>query len=101
MIAKRIAIALMLIKGYTTIEIDEKLKVSLTTVFMVKAWLDTKGIEYKKILEDIVKQDQGQEEEYQNRVAEAESFLSLRPGVSWKSLRKEQWRKAKEAKVPF
>lgn len=90
MIAKRIAIALMLIKGYSAAEIDEKLKVSLTTIASVKTWLDLKGKEYLGLLNELVKQDERGEQEATTLRAEAESFWSLPPKTNWKDQRRDQ-----------
>mgnify|MGYP001612181817 CR=1 FL=1 len=102
MIGKRIAIALMLIKGNTPSEIDEKLKVSQTTAYTVKTWLDEKGKEYRQLLKEIADRDESQQSRYQDLREEAEGgFLPPRPGTNWKELKRNQWQKAKSAKVPF
>lgn len=101
MIAKRIAIALMLVKGYGAGEIDAKLKVSVATIYSVKAWLEAKGGEYRSLLEEIAQEDRGQAQEREQLVNEAQSFFSLRPGTNWKQQRREQWQKVKDKKIPF
>lgn len=54
--AKRLAIALMLSKGYGYVQICDLLKVSPPTVSKVKTWLDLRGDGFravlKKVLED-------------------------------------------------
>jgi len=102
MIGKRIAIALMLIKNHTPAEIDEKLKVSQTTVYTVKTWLDEKGKEYRQLIKEIADRDESRQRKYQDLREEAEGgFLPPRPGTNWKELKRSQWQKAKSAKVPF
>lgn len=100
MIAKRIAIALMLIKGNKAEEIDDRLKVSLGTIYTVKAWLDDKGKEYRDMLISIAKLDISQSREHSDLLDEA---LNSTPrwGTSWKEAKKIQWQKVKDSKVPF
>lgn len=100
MIAKRIAIALMLLKGYSPVEIDEKLKVSLGTIYTVQGWLAYKGAEYKSLLVEIVREDEGREKEHKLAVWEAEE-TTPRWGTSWKSEKQRQWQKVRRTKVPF
>lgn len=102
MIGKRIAIALMLVKGHSPAEIDEKLKVSLTTVYTVKAWLEEKGAEYYTLLEGIARRDERQKKQHRDLQADAEGgILPPRPGIDWKAYKRGQWRKTEESEVPF
>lgn len=87
MIAKRIAIALMLIKGHTAHDIDEKLKVSVATVYTVKAWLESRGKEYYSLLEHLAKEDEQQEKAHQDAIDDAQSFFTLTPHTNWKGQR--------------
>ena len=100
-IAKRVAIALMLIKGYSATDIDEKLKVSQATVYTVKYWLEDKGVEIKSILESIAKRDEKQKLDNQQLQREAESILPPPPGTNWKSYRRSQHEKIRKTTVPF
>lgn len=100
MIAKRISIALMLVKGYSAPEIDEKLKVSLGTIYIVKAWLDAKGAQYRDLLVEIAHQDEAQEKEHKFLLDEARNSTP-RWGTNWREAKKQQWKRAKESKVPF
>jgi len=54
---KRLAIALMSIKGYDNQMIQDILKVSSTTVAQVKRWIAQGGTGYKKAVEKILKQE--------------------------------------------
>lgn len=103
MIGKRIAIALMLVKGDSPMEIDEKLKVSLTTVYTVKAWLEEKGAEYHELLLDIAHRDEAQEKTHHElqRDAEEPSIFPPRRGTNWKADKRRKWQKAEASKVPF
>lgn len=103
MIGKRIAIALMLVKGYSPIEIDEKLKVSQATVYTVRSWLDEKGAEYYDLLRKIAHRDEGQEKEHRQLRWEADhnGIFPPRRGTNWKEQKRKQWQKAEVSKVPF
>ena len=57
MIAKRIAVALMILKGYPSLDIEETLKVSGQTVWMMRAWLSAKGKGYREMLEEVIERD--------------------------------------------
>ena len=91
MIGKRIAIALMLVKGRTPLEIDEKLKVALPTIYTVKTWLEEKGAEYQSLLKKIAARDE----------AQASGIFPPRPGINWGEHKRRQWQKANKTKVPF
>lgn len=102
MIGKRIAIALMLIKGRDPAEIDEKLKVSQTTVYTVKAWLEEKGNEYRALLKRIADRDETAEKEHHHLVEDAEESMLLPPaGQNWKSIKRRQWERARATELPF
>lgn len=58
-LAKRLAIALMLIKGMSYAKIDEVLKVSPPTVFKVKEWMKYKGEGFKELLVRVVEGEKG------------------------------------------
>lgn len=47
MLAKRLAIALMIEKGYSYFEIRDTLKVSTSTILRISHWLDKSGEGYK------------------------------------------------------
>lgn len=55
MLTKRLAIAILLVKGYTYDEIDEKLKVSRSTIMGVSFWLKNGKSGYAKAVEKIIK----------------------------------------------
>lgn len=54
MLTKRLAIAILLAKGYTYDEIDEKLKVSRSTIMNVSFWLKYGKTGYLKSVEKII-----------------------------------------------
>lgn len=89
MIAKRIAIALVLLQGNQTYDnISEILKVSRGTVARVNITLNYKGEGYKKILNQIQK-----EKALKNMLSELTEALTPLPpkGANWK-----RWRKSRE-----
>ena len=100
-IAKRVAIALMLTKGYTATEIDEKLKVSQATVYTVKYWLEDKGSEINTILSNIAKRDERQRLDNQDLQREAGSIFPPPPGINWRSYRRSQHEKIRDTSVAF
>ena len=57
MLAKRLSIVLMLIKGYKREEIRDTLKVSTSTVSVVKIWLRLEGKGYRQILEKVLRKE--------------------------------------------
>jgi uncharacterized protein YerC len=59
--AKRLAIALMLLKGFSYNQIDRFLKVSPPTVFKVKEWLKYKGEAFKNLLERLMESETASE----------------------------------------
>lgn len=54
MLVKRLAIAVLLAKGYTYDRIDDTLKVSRQTIMQVSYWLKHGGQGYQKIVEKII-----------------------------------------------
>jgi uncharacterized protein YerC len=57
MLAKRLAIALMLYKGYNQRSVCQTLKVSLGTVSRVNAVLQYKGVGYRKVILHVIGKD--------------------------------------------
>lgn len=83
MLAKRLAIAYLLLQGnYTTREISEILKVSLTTIQRVSTVLDTEGSGYREIVNSLLRDEKVQK--FMDGVAGAvvgtiEAFTKKRP----------------------
>lgn len=100
MIAKRIAIALMLLKGYSPADIEETLKVSKQTIWVMSAWLNVKGEGYRELLEEVIERDERQEKEHKQALWEARETTPGRR-TDWKSVRRSQWQLVKDTKVPF
>ncbi len=68
MLAKRLAIAVLLSKSFTYSEIDDVLKVSRPTIMNVSLWLKHKGAGYKKAVETILKDEK--KEEFLDKIEE-------------------------------
>lgn len=101
MIAKRLAIALMILKGRTAEEIQDILKVSGQTVWTVRGWLAAKGSGYLALLEDIVKQDRDRERAHRDALEDTRSSALWFGKTNWKEKRRQQWEKVRDTKVPF
>lgn len=95
MLAKRLAVSILLSKKYTYANIIDILKVSPVTIGIISRWLKKEGKAFQKAIDKILQQEK-QEEFWDN----LEQFLSeLVPpgkGTSWKEVRKEQYRNLRE-----
>ena len=102
MLAKRIAIALMILKGEDYERIDNTLKVSKATIWRVKIWLDAKGSGFRSLLNEVLEHDLAKNRERKFRLEEAinDNPLWSGPG-NWSARKKNQWQKVKEAEEPF
>ena len=100
MIAKRIAVALMILKGYPSLDIEETLKVSGQTIWTMRVWLTAKGEGYREMLEEVIDRDERQEKEHKQALWEARETTPRR-GTDWKSARRNQWQRVKDTKIPF
>lgn len=89
MLAKRLAIALLLIKGYDYRSIVNTLKVSPTTIGSVRLWFQTAGSGYRKAIEKIIKSEK--QEEFFEKIEEVISkFIPPPPGTDWVKERREE-----------
>ena len=90
MLAKRLAISILIIKKYTYENIVDILKVSPVTIGNIARWLKTEGKAFQKAISKILKQEK--QEEFWDSL---EQFLSdLIPptkGTDWKRVRSEQF----------
>jgi len=57
MLAKRLAIVLMVLKGYNHRQISESLKVSTATVSSMVMWLRYEGKGYRQVLNKVIKKE--------------------------------------------
>lgn len=101
MIAKRIAIALMLLKQEDVRDISETLKVSFPTIYRVKTWLSYKGAGFRTLLTEIMKRDQETEKEHERALSDTrESPIWFGP-TNWKAKRQDQWDRVRKTRAPF
>lgn len=100
-IAKRIAIALMILKGRTSEEIQNTLKVSGQTVWTVGGWLRTRGTGFRSLLEDVIKRDQAREAAHRDALDDTKSSALWFGPTNWKTKRAKQWKRVRKTKVPF
>lgn len=104
MLAKRVAISLMILKGNSYQTIKETLKVSVGTIWKVKLWLDQKGNGFRTLLAEVLKHDEQQERSHrevlQDAIENNPSILHYQ--LNWSEYKKKQWKKVKETpKEPF
>lgn len=101
MIAKRVAIALMILKGRSADEIQDTLKVSKQTVWTVQGWLSTRGVGFKTLLQDVIKRDQAREADHRAALDDTTSSPIWFGPTSWKAKREAQWDRVRKTRVPF
>ena len=92
MLAKRLAIGSMLLKGYDYRTIQETLKVSSATIKEANLWIKHGGEGCKKILTKIIKK-QRQAEFWDNLEEYLSQMFPPRYGSDWKRERKEEWKR--------
>lgn len=100
MLAKRVSIAFLLLKGYDYKSINDTLKVSDPTIWTVNLWLKTRGKGYRMILEKIIKSEK-MEKFWQDVEKHIQDVLPPRPGTNWAEVRRRQWEKRKIQQKPF
>ncbi len=100
MLAKRLTIAFMLMKGYEYLSINERLKVSDPTIWNVKLNLLHKGRGYKLAIEQIMNKEKW-EKFWQDLDHFFEQIIPPHPGTNWKEVRRRQWEKRRKQMKPF
>jgi len=99
MLAKRLAIAILLGKGYDYRQIREILKVTPGTIAAVNLKLKYAGKGYKKVVGKVLK-----EEKIEKLLGKVNNVLeeSLPPkGRNWSEWRKKRWKEARKQQKPF
>jgi len=91
MLAKRLSIALMLLKGYDYRTIQETLKVSSATIKEANRWIKHGGEGCKRVLKKIVKK-QKQAEFWDNLEEKLSGVFPPRYRSDWKRERKKEWK---------
>ncbi|KKR87218.1 hypothetical protein A2875_04925 [Candidatus Gottesmanbacteria bacterium RIFCSPHIGHO2_01_FULL_46_14] len=101
-LAKRLSIALMLVKGFDYRTIQSTLKVSFPTVSSVSVWVKYRGRGYQKILERILRQEKFSD--ILDKVDETigKVLLPVPPkGSDWSAWRRRQTQKKQERIRPY
>ncbi|MBI5613588.1 hypothetical protein HY947_01570 [Candidatus Gottesmanbacteria bacterium] len=99
MIAKRISIALLLIKNYDQRTIAKWLKVSLTTVSKISTVLQRKSDGYKTIVSAILKKERFKS--LLRNIDDAIGRIMPPLGRNWGHWKREQWKQKMEDHKPF
>lgn len=100
MLAKRLTIAFMLIKGYGYPMINNRIKVSDQTIWNIKAILHHRGKGYKNTIKKIMEKENW--EKFWNEMDHFfERLIPPRPGTNWKEVRRKQWEKRRSIEKPF
>lgn len=95
MLAKRLAVSLLLTKKYTYAEIIDILKVSPVTIGIVARWLKKEGKAFQKAINKILKQEK-QEEFWDNLEQFLSSLIPPTKGTDWTEIRKQQYQNLRE-----
>jgi hypothetical protein len=99
MIAKRVAIALMVLKSYKLSEITETLNVTASTARSVAVWLDRLGKEFVSLLSKIADEDQKKADNIEELENEAYGYQP-RYGTNWKAARRQKWEEVNKQRPP-
>lgn len=89
MLAKRLAIAVMVAKGYDYRTICSVLKVSLGKVTHVALWYKELGTGYKSVVKNILTNEAT--EKFWYDLNKKFRFLEFRKGQNWSEVRKRHW----------
>ncbi len=100
MLAKRLSIAFLILKGYDYEDIKYLLKVSTSTVWNIKHWLEKHGEGYKTILKEFMKQEDSKRS-IENFFDFLEDLFPLSYGTNWSAFRRAQWQKRHAREKPF
>jgi len=98
MFAKRLAIAVLLARGYEDESIKEILKVSQNTITSIKKVLVFSSKEYLDAIKRIARR-----ERIKNFLLDVEDILEIVPpkGASWSAWKRRKWRRKMEKQEPF
>ena len=91
MLAKRLAIATLLIKGTTYEYIRDVIKVSTSTIMGVKTWLNIGGKGYLKAVTKLIRNEKF--DAFLDKTEELIEKLTIpRPGSDWSKKRSQSWK---------
>ena len=98
MLAKRLAISILLIKKYTYSEIVDIIKVSPVTIGSIARWLNTGGKAFRNVIAKILKQEK-QDEFWDNLEQFLSELILPQKGTNWSRVRSEQWHRIREKRM--
>jgi uncharacterized protein YerC len=99
-LGKRLALTLMLLKGSSADDIVDVLKVSKSTIYKTKEWLEMAGDGYRKALKEIIDQDNKMEKRHKQALDDYDSS-PLWHMTNWKALKARQRKKLNDTQIPF
>lgn len=99
MLAKRLAVALLLTKGYDYREIRKTLKVGFPMIANVNIWLKYKGKGYKKVIDWILKEEKI--EEFWQKIDDVIDDVIPPAHTNWSYWRSKKWQEKMEKAKPF
>ena len=95
MLAKRLAIAILLTKKYSYESVVDILKVSPSTIGEISLWLKKEGKAFRVAITKILKQEK-QDEFWDNLEQFLSALIPPSKGTNWKQVRCEQWKRLRE-----
>lgn len=99
MLAKRLAVAVMLAKGYDYRAIRKTLRVSFPMIASVNLWLKYKGRGYQKVIDQILREEKI--DEFWQKIDDVLGDLVPPKGQNWSYWRKQKWQEKIEKAKPF
>lgn len=99
MLTKRLAVAVMLAKGYDYRAIRKTLRVSFQMIASVNLWFKYKGKGYQKVIERILREEKA--DEFWQKIDNVLGDIVPPKGQNWSYWRKEKWQKKIEKAKPF
>lgn len=97
MLAKRLAIAILLTKGHDYRSISKTLKVSTATIMLINTWLKQGGQGYKMVIQKLLKREKS-EEFWDNLEETVSKILPPTYGTNWSKKRKEQYQSLRSSR---
>ena len=99
MLAKRLAVAVLLTKGYEYREIRKTLRVSFPMIANVNIWLKYKGKGYQKVIEKILREEKI--EEFWQKIDDVITNVVPPGHTNWSYWRSKKWQEKMEKAKPF
>lgn len=99
MLAKRLAVAVMLAKGYDYRAIRKTLRVSFPMIASVNIWFKYKGKGYQKVISWILREEKI--EEFWQKINDVLGDIVPPKAQNWSYWRKKKWQEKMEKAKPF